>query len=89
MVERPIAEVWEIPRRVWFILLSWGMAGLLMSGLGFFWIWHNDRQQDKAMCEIIRLSIPAPAVAAKLTPEQREVVRAMIAYQATLSCPTH
>lgn len=62
---------WEIPRKVWFILLSWGLAGLIFAGLLSFWIWKNEQdqerseaklqlEQDSAMCAIVRVFVDAP-----------------------------
>lgn len=94
---RPTAEVWEIPRRVWLVLMSWGLAVLGIAALFSFWIWHGQREddrardalrarQDQAMCVMLDLSQPSPERAAQLTPEQRDVLRAMAEYRATLTC---
>lgn len=62
---------WEIPRRVWAILLSWGVAVLMIAGLLSFWIWKNEQdqereeaqlqlEQDRAMCAIVQAFVGAP-----------------------------
>lgn len=96
---RPTAEVWEIPRRVWLILASWGLALFMSFGLLSFWIWSNEREEDRArdelqarqdgaMCAMLDLSRPTDEQLAKLTPQQRDVLKAMDTYRATLTCPS-
>jgi hypothetical protein len=77
---------WEIPRRVWFVLFSWGLAVLVLAGLLSFWIWHVQREKDRAMCTILDLSMAGVTDEGNLTAEQRRVLKAMRDYQATLSC---
>ncbi len=96
---RPVAEVWEIPRRVWFILLSWGLSLFLMFGLLSFWIWSNERRadriaaeaklrQDRAMCVMLDLlTTGPPPVAGPAGDRGRVILRAMDAYRGTLDCP--
>lgn len=43
----PPPERWEIPRKVWLILLSWGLAVLVLAGLFSFWIQHNQQEQAR------------------------------------------
>jgi hypothetical protein len=96
-VGKPTAEVWEIPRRVWFILLSWGLAVLVLAGLLSAWIWTAQRnaererdslnlRQDLAMCAMIDLftSGPAPTNANDPTGDRRAARKAMLDYRATL-----
>lgn len=98
MTDRPTAEVWEIPRRVWFILASWGVAVLLLAGLLSFWIWRNERaadreadrvraEQDQAMCAMtgVFLSGPEP-VAGSAGDRGRAVQQAVREYRRTLRC---
>lgn len=96
MTERPTAEVWEIPRRVWFILASWGVAVLLLAGLGAYWIWSNERaadaeadririEQDKAMCEMLGLFISTDTP--PTNDRGRAIQKAMETYRETLRCP--
>lgn len=91
-------ERWEIPRRVWLVLLSWGLAVLLLAGLLSFWIWRNERQadaardaarlqQDRAMCTMMDLIMSGPEpVAGPAGDRGRAVLAAMRAYRATLKC---
>lgn len=65
------ARDWQIPPRIWAILLSWGLAVLGIAGLLSFWIWHNEQEQevregqlqleqDRAMCAIVGAFVNAP-----------------------------
>ena len=95
---KPTAEVWEIPRRVWFILMSWGLAVLLLAGLLSFWIYSNQRhserlaaqvklRQDRAMCAMIDVFLGGPEPPAGPTGDRSRAVRAgMTVYQDTLQC---
>jgi hypothetical protein len=92
------ASRWEIPRKVWLILLSWGIAVLLIAGLLSFWIWSNERQQDaenarvqrqqdRAMCVMLDLFTSGPApVPGPEGDRGRAVLKAMTNYRATLRC---
>lgn len=85
-VERHVV-VWQIPPRVWAVMLSWGISLLLLSGLFSFWIWYNDRQQDKAMCQLTDLITSGPApVQGPAGDRARDVLAAMRYYQRTLHC---
>jgi hypothetical protein len=96
--DRPTGERWDIPRRVWLILASWGLAVLLLAGLLSFWIWSNDRQasreaaeiqreQDRAMCVMIGLFLSGPEpVPGPAGDRARDVVAAMRTYHGTLHC---
>jgi hypothetical protein len=95
---KPTAEVWEIPRRVWFILLSWGLAVLMLAGLFSFWIWRTgqeaDREaaaaklrQDRAMCAMISVFLEGPEPVAGPAGDRSRSVRAgMRVYEDALSC---
>jgi len=99
VTDRPTAEVWEIPRRVWFILLSWGLAVLMLAGLLSYWIWSAQEhaaaerdqlklEQDRAMCAMIDnifLSGPEP-VQGPAGDRSRSVRAGMIEYRKTLRC---
>lgn len=92
------AQQWDIPRRVWAVLLSWGLAVLVLAGLLSFWIWRNERQadaardaarlqQDRAMCTMLDLFTSGPEpVAGPAGDRGRAVLAAMRAYQAALRC---
>lgn len=91
-------EAWEIPRRVWGVLLSWGLAVLVLAGLLSFWIWSNqreaekaqvqaEREKDRAMCVMLDLFTAGPQpVAGPAGDRGRAVLAAMQAYQKTLRC---
>jgi hypothetical protein len=95
---RPTAEVWEIPRRVWFILMSWGLAILVLAGIFSFWIYtaqrHADQerdalklQQDRAMCAMIDVFLDGPQpVDGPAGDRSRSVRSGMANYQAVLHC---
>jgi hypothetical protein len=95
--------VWQairepISRPVWLILLSWGLAVLMISGLLSAWIWTNQRhaevernriqrEQDKAMCALIAVFTGGPEpVPGPEGERSRGVVKAMADYQAVLRC---
>lgn len=97
---KPTAEVWEIPRRVWLILLSWGLAVFVLAGMFSWWIWQTGRKadeaaalakarQDRAMCVMLDLFTSGPPpVAGPAGDRGRAVLAAMNAYRATLDdCP--
>jgi len=95
---RPTAETWAIPRRVWYVLASWGVSALVLAGLLSFWIWTNERQadrerdhlelqQDRAMCAMIDVFLSGPEpVAGPLGDRSRAVRAGMTAYRNTLVC---
>lgn len=58
---------WEIPRRVWFILLSWGLAVLMLAGLFSFWTQRNQHEQErKAAAAEARASEQARVIVCRL-----------------------
>jgi hypothetical protein len=85
-------------RPVWQILLSWGLAVLVISGLLSFWIWTNQqkaaqerdraqRQQDQAMCVMLDLFTSGPPpVSGPEGDRGRAVIKAMTDYRKTLDC---
>lgn len=78
---------WEIPRRVWFVLFSWGLAVLVIAGLLSYWIWHVQREKDRAMCTMTDLIMAGPTpVPGPAGDRGRAVLSAMRAYQSTLHC---
>ena len=95
-MRRAIRE--PMSRPVWMVLLSWGMAVLVISGLLSAWIWTNDRQQDRenakvqreqdqAMCLIIDLFTGGPPpVAGPAGDRGRMILAAMQHYQGVLHC---
>lgn len=80
-------EQWSIPRRVWFVLLSWGLSVLVLAGLFSYWVWSNQRTQNRAMCSMIDLITTGPApVPGPAGDRGRAVLRAMRDYRNTLGC---
>lgn len=96
--DRPTAEEWSIPRRVWYVLLSWGLAVLVIAGLLSFWIWSGQRhaeaqrdalklQQDRAMCAMIDVFLSGPdPVPGPAGDRSRSVRAGMTNYQNILRC---
>lgn len=89
---RPTAETWSIPKRVWFVLLSWGVAIFLIIGLFAFWIWRIDKAQDterdRAMCVMTDAFLSAPdAVGQNEAGERSRITRAALRqYQVAINC---
>lgn len=85
-------EVWEERARRWrrtdrAILLSWGLAVFMLASLGWFAIWHNQRQQDKAMCAMLALFTSGPApVEGPAGDRGRAVLKGMTDYQQVVGC---
>jgi hypothetical protein len=87
-----------ITRPVWQILLSWGLAVLMISGLLSVWIYRvqtqaaeerdrAQREQDKAMCQMIGVFLGGPDPVPGPEGERSRVVRAgMRHYQDVLRC---
>lgn len=67
---------WRIPRPVWTILLSWGLAVLLISTLLSVWIRANQRQQDHDMCSMISVFLSGPEPVSGPAGDRSRVVRA-------------
>lgn len=95
---KPTAEVWEIPRRVWLVLMSWGLAVLMLAGLLSWWIWRNQQeaeraaaqvkfQQDSAMCAMIGVFLSGPEPVPGPAGDRGRVIQtAMQTYRAALQC---
>ena len=95
-MRRAIRE--PISRPVWLILLSWGVAVLVISGLLSAWIYTNQRavaterdrlqrEQDRAMCALITVFTGGPVpVDGPEGDRARVVVDAMTEYQRVLHC---
>lgn len=89
---------WEIPRRIWWILFSWGAAVLMLTLMLSVWIWTNQRQsarsqdqlrakQDQVMCAMIEISVSGPEPAAGVEGDrQRRIKAAMDEYWVALRC---
>jgi hypothetical protein len=89
---------WDIPRKVWAILASWGLAVLVIASLLSYWIWSNERsqdtqnaraqrEQDRAMCVMLDLFTTGPApVAGPAGDRGRAVLKAMNDYRGVIHC---
>lgn len=84
------SALWEpVSRPVWQILLSWGLAVLMISGLLSAWVWTNQRQQDKDMCDLISVFLSGPEpVAGPAGDRSRTVQEAMDRYYQRRDCPS-
>jgi hypothetical protein len=86
-MRRAIRE--PISRPVWQILLSWGVAVLVMSGVFAAWIYTNQRQQDRDMCAMTAVFLGGPEPVAGPAGDRARVVRdALIKYRASRDCPS-
>ncbi len=89
---------WKIPRQVWFILLSWGLAVMMLAGLFSYWTWSNQRErdrqisaakleQDRAMCSLTAIFLTDPEPVPGPAGERSRTVRsAMRDYRTVLGC---
>lgn len=76
-----------ISRPVWQILLSWGLAVLVISGLTSFWIYRNQLQQDRDMCAMTSVFLGGPEPVAGPAGDRGRVVRdALIKYRENRHC---
>lgn len=76
-----------ISRPVWQILLSWGVAVLVLSGLFAYWVWVNQRQQDRDMCAMTSVFLGGPEpVAGPAGDRGRAVREALIKYRENRHC---
>lgn len=85
-------------RPVWQVLISWGLAVLVISGVLSFWIYNvqshasqerdrAQREQDKAMCQLIGVFLQGPEPVPGPSGDRSRVVRAgMLHYQEALRC---
>lgn len=92
------SQDWEIPRKIWMILASWGLAVLVIAGLLSFWIWTSNREaaedrdrlqleQDRAMCAVIGVFLSGPEpVPGPQGDRSRSVREAMTGYRDVLRC---
>lgn len=65
---------WRIPARVWAVLVSWGLAVLLLASLFGWASWRNQQaiqrnqeeiarnqaEQDRDMCEMVAVILSGP-----------------------------
>jgi hypothetical protein len=74
-------------RTMWAVLVSWGVAVLLLAGLFAWRLQRQQREQDRAMCVTLDLIVKGPEPVAGPAGERSRAVRAAIlAYRATLGC---
>jgi hypothetical protein len=81
----------DIPRKVLLILVSWGLAVLVLAGLLSAWIWNNQqdaaRDRDGALCALISIFLTGPEpVEGPAGDRSRSVREGMKNYQAVLDC---
>lgn len=86
---------WRIPRQVWAVLMTWGLAVIVLAGLFSFWQYRQQeaaedqaRKERAEMCKLIDLIIGDQEPPAGPVGERARKVRAqMREYQGTLACP--
>lgn len=77
-----------LSRPVWQILLSWGLAVLLISGLLSAWVWRNQKQQDRDMCAMTSVFLSGPEPVAGPSGDRSRAVRAALEhYRQNRDCP--
>lgn len=77
-----------LSRPVWQILLSWGLAVLVISGLLSAWVWRNQKQQDRDMCAMTSVFLGGPEPVAGPAGDRSRAVRAALEhYRANRDCP--
>lgn len=85
-MRRAIRE--RISRPVWQILLSWGVAVLVISGLLSAWIYQNQRQLDRDMCALVAVFLAGPEPVPGPSGDRARAVRdGMIEYFERRDCP--
>jgi hypothetical protein len=83
---------WEIPRNVWIVLMTWGLALILITGGLSLWITKNaekaerdrleaKRTQDRDMCLTLDLFWAGPPPPPGPTGDWRRTVLAQIERQ--------
>lgn len=75
-------------RNVWYVLITWGVAIMLLVGILSGWIAHNQRQQDLDMCTLIGALRGGPdPVAGPAGERGRAVQEAMASWYERRDCP--
>lgn len=69
------SERWEIPAKVWAILMSWGIGALVLAALLSFWIARNEQEAAR---ERDKLEAEQAAKAAQVQIEQDRAMCSMI-----------
>ena len=69
------------------ILLTWGLAVLMLAGLFSYALWNQQREQNRAMCEMLSLFTGGPEpVAGPAGDRGRVVLAGMRKYARTIDC---
>lgn len=87
---------WRIPRTVWYVLITWGLAVVILAGLFSLWQYQDQqaareqaREERSKMCQLIDTIIgDTPPPEGPAGERARQVRRDLLAYQASLHCPT-
>lgn len=87
---------WRIPRNVWYVLVTWGLAVVVLAGLFSFWQYRQQhdaheqaREERAAMCKLISTIIgDTPPPEGPSGERARQVRRDLLAYRTSLHCPT-
>lgn len=58
------------------VLVSWGVAVLMLAGLFSAWVWHNQERQNRDMCAMISVFLAGPEPLPGPTGDRSRVVRA-------------
>lgn len=92
------SDDWEIPHKIWMILLSWGAGVIILTMILSFWIWSTQkrvsderdrvqREQDRAMCAMVEVFLDGPEPVAGPAGDRSRAVRdRMIDYRNVLRC---
>lgn len=64
-----------ISRPAWQVLVSFGLAMLMITGLLSYWNARSDREQERDMCAVFAVFLSGPEPQPGLTGERSRVVR--------------
>lgn len=77
-----------ISRPAWQILVSFGLAILMISGLLFYALWYNDRQVNQDLCDLVSVFATGPEPVDGPNGERSRFVReAMDRFRDRRACP--
>lgn len=87
---------WRIPRNVWFVLVGWGLAVLILAGMFSLRMEITQReaarrnaQQDRELCGTLAIIIAGPPPPSGPAGQRsRDVLSALIRWRDALDCPT-
>lgn len=70
------------------ILLSWGLAVIVLSGLFAAWNWRDNEEQDRNMCRMTGILVegPEPKVQSEAADRSRRNRAAIRDYRRDLRC---